>query len=443
MSALTQTIKFRLMVTSEQAALFRQMTEQYRQACNAVSQYIFDHTFCLNTSKLNEALYRDIRQTFGLKSQMAQSTFKTVVARYRTVKEQLRQKPYRYQEEDGSWHRLTKTLEWLWHPVEFRRPQADLVRGRDYSFVHGGQMLSINTLDGRIRCPFASHPLADCLDGSWKLGTAKLVELKGLWYLHIPASKEVEDFQKEQVRHVVGIDRGLRFLSVCYDEQEKTLFESGKKIATKRHKFQEVHVVGIDRGLRFLSVCYDEQEKTLFESGKKIATKRHKFQEVRRQLQTKGTKSAKRKLKAISGRENRWMSDVNHRISKTLVEKYGSDTLFVLEDLTGVSFESANLSRSAKQKYDLRSWSFYQLEQFLTYKAHQNRSEVLKVSARYTSQRCPKCGAICKTHRNHQKHLYHCTCGYQSNDDRIGAMNIYELGCRWLRGEENPHYQKL
>ncbi|XOQ25669.1 MAG: Transposase [Mitsuokella multacida] len=403
MSALTQTIKFRLMVTSEQAALFRQMTEQYRQACNAVSQYIFDHTFCLNTSKLNEALYRDIRQTFGLKSQMAQSTFKTVVARYRTVKEQLRQKPYRYQEEDGSWHRLTKTLEWLWHPVEFRRPQADLVRGRDYSFVHGGQMLSINTLDGRIRCPFASHPLADCLDGSWKLGTAKLVELKGLWYLHIPASKEVEDFQKEQVRHVVGIDRGLRFLSVCYDEQEKTLFESGKKIATKRHKFQE----------------------------------------VRRQLQTKGTKSAKRKLKAISGRENRWMSDVNHRISKTLVEKYGSDTLFVLEDLTGVSFESANLSRSAKQKYDLRSWSFYQLEQFLTYKAHQNRSEVLKVSARYTSQRCPKCGAICKTHRNHQKHLYHCTCGYQSNDDRIGAMNIYELGCRWLRGEENPHYQKL
>ncbi|XOQ25350.1 MAG: Transposase [Mitsuokella multacida] len=403
MSALTQTIKFRLMVTSEQAALFRQMTEQYRQACNAVSQYIFDYTFCLNTSKLNEALYRDIRQTFGLKSQMAQSTFKTVVARYRTVKEQLRQKPYRYQEEDGSWHRLTKTLEWLWHPVEFRRPQADLVRGRDYSFVHGGQMLSINTLDGRIRCPFASHPLADCLDGSWKLGTAKLVELKGLWYLHIPASKEVEDFQKEQVRHVVGIDRGLRFLSVCYDEQEKTLFESGKKIATKRHKFQE----------------------------------------VRRQLQTKGTKSAKRKLKAISGRENRWMSDVNHRISKTLVEKYGSDTLFVLEDLTGVSFESANLSRSAKQKYDLRSWSFYQLEQFLTYKAHQNRSEVLKVSARYTSQRCPKCGAICKTHRNHQKHLYHCTCGYQSNDDRIGAMNIYELGCRWLRGEENPHYQKL
>ena len=77
------------------------------------------------------------------------------------------------------------------------------------------------------------------------------------------------------------------------------------------------------------------------------------------ELYTLFIKSAKRRLKAISGRENRWMSDVNHQISKTLVERYGEDTLFVLEDLTGVSVEERNLSRTAKQNYDLRSWSFY------------------------------------------------------------------------------------
>ena len=379
------------------------MTEQYRLACNFVSRYIFDNGFELNSNTVQKALYKDVRSLFGLKSQLAISSFKTVTAKYKTVKQQLFQNPYKYKDENGNWQCITKTLEWLWKPVFFSRPQADLVRNRDYSFIDDGQVLSINTLGKRTKCTFESEHFTEYLNGSYELGTAKLVELKGLWYLHIPVTKTVEDFQKENVRHVVGIDRGLRFLTVSYDEQGKTKFVSGRKIATKRHKFQE----------------------------------------VRRQLQSKGTKSAKRRLKAISGRENRWMSDVNHQISKTLVERYGPDTLFVLEDLTGVSFEESNLSRTAKQNYDLRSWSFYQLEQFLMYKAHENRSEVIKVSAKYTSQRCPKCGTIHKENRNHQKHLYSCQCGYKSNDDRIGAMNIQLLGTMWISGDNNPRYERI
>lgn len=402
MSNLTKTIKLRIYVTPEQEELFHQLTEQYRQACNFVSQYIFENSFDLTYQKLNQALYSSLRGLFGLKSQMAQSSIKTAIARYKTVRQQLIRKPYRYKDQEGNWQRITKTLEWLWKSISFTRPQADLVRNRDYSFVDNGRLLSINTLGKRIRCRFAGEHFAEYLDGSYDFGTAKLVKLKGLWYLHIPVTSVVDDFRKENVRHVVGIDRGLRFLTVSYDEQGKTEFVSGKKIAIKRHKFQE----------------------------------------VRRQLQSKGTKSAKRRLKAISGRENRWMSDVNHQISKTLVEKYGKDTLFVLEDLTGVSFEERNLSRTARQNYDLRSWSFYQLEQFLTYKAHENRSEVLKVSAKYTSQRCPKCGTIRKANRDHHKHLYHCQCGYQSNDDRIGAMNIQLLGTLWISGDNHPHYER-
>ena len=402
MSNLTKTIKLCIHVTPEQEVLFRQMTEQYRQACNFVSQYIFNNQFNLTYQSLNKELYGDLRNLFGLKSQLAQSSIKTTIARYKTVRHHLFQTPYRYKDENGNWHRIAKTLEWLWKPVFFNRPQAELVRNRDYSFVDNGEALSINTLGKRTKCTFEDKHFAEYLNGSYELGTAKLIELKGMWYLHIPVTKAVEDFQKENVRHVVGIDRGLRFLAVSYDEQGKTEFISGRKIAAKRHKFNE----------------------------------------VRRQLQSKGTKSAKRRLKAISGRENRWMSDINHQISKTLVEKYGKDTLFVLEDLTGISFEESNLSKTAKQNYDLRSWSFYQLEQFLTYKAHENCSEVLKVSAKYTSQRCPKCGTIHKDNRDHSKHLYICQCGYKSNDDRIGAMNIQLLGTMWISGENNPRYEK-
>ncbi|MCB5735246.1 MAG: transposase [Megasphaera massiliensis] len=401
---LTKTIKLRIHVSPEQEILFRQMTERYRQACNFVSQHIFDNHFSLAYQNLNKELYSDLRKQFGLKSQLAQSSIKTTIAQYKTVNEQLLHSPFKYKDQDGTWKYITKTLEWLWKPICFKLPQADLVRNRDYSFVDDGKMLSINTLGKRTRCTFEDKPFVEYLNGSWKLGTAKLVELKGLWYLHISITKAVESFRKENVRHIVGIDRGLRFLTVSYDEQGKTSFVSGRKIAAKRHKFLK----------------------------------------VRQQLQSKGTKSAKRRLKAISGRENRWMSDVNHQISKTLVEKYGKDTLFVLEDLTGISFEESNLSQHTKvQRSDLRSWPFYQLEQFLTYKAHENHSEVLKISAKYTSLRCPKCNIIHKENRDHSKHLYRCQCGYQSNDDRIGAMNIQHLGIRWILGDNHPRYERI
>ena len=136
------------------------------------------------------------------------------------------------------------------------------------------------------------------------------------------------------------------------------------------------------------------------------------------------------------------MSDYNHCLSKTLVEKYGTDSLFVLEDLTDVTFNTVN-NRKREDRYEHCSWSFYDLEQKLTYKAHLNHSEVIKVDAYCTSQRCPKCGRINKENRKHNLHLYICDkCGYKSNDDRIGAMNIQNLGTMYVSGNYKPTYQK-
>ena len=201
------------------------------------------------------------------------------------------------------------------------------------------------------------------------------------------------------------------------------------------------HVVGIDRGLRFLASCYDEKGKTLLFSGQKALRTRRKYKKLRAQLQAKGTKSAKRRLKQIGQRENRCMSDVNHRLTKTLVDHYGANTLFVLEDLTDVRFAT---EKTAKDKrYEMVSWAFYQFEQFLTYKANLNSSAVVKVPAKYTSQRCPKCGRIRKENRDHKLHLYVCDkCGYKSNDDRLASMNIQFLGTLYRSGEEAPQFNK-
>ena len=401
-------IKVHILPRAEDIPKFERTMEQYRQGCNHVSKYMFEHDFDMNQNSLNKVLYGTLRDTYALKSQMAQSCLRNVVARYKTVRTQLRQNPYKYkvvqENEKPKYIYVQRDLDWLWEPIYFKRPQYDLVRGRDWSYLKSEDKLSLNTLDGRVKVSYICKGFDQYFDGTWQFGLAKLLKANGKWYLHIAASKEIPDFNYlEQTHHVVGIDRGLRFLSAVYDEKGKTTFTSGKAIMHKRDKFQS----------------------------------------VRDKLQSKGTKSAKRALKRISGRENRWMSDINHQISKTLVDTYGSGTVYTVEDLAGVSFDLDN-ENSAKSRKDKRSWAFYQLEEYLTYKAKMTGSTVIKVPAEYTSQRCPKCGTIRKENRDHNKHLYTCcNCGYRSNDDRIGAMNIYELGKRYISGQTAPKFEKI
>jgi len=342
------------------------------------------------------------RQESSLNSQMVQSTFRTVVARYKAVQEQLKQHPYCYKNEEDKWVQVSRDLNWLVKPIQFRRPQADLVRHSNYSFVEGMQQISITTLDKRTKLGFTSKGFEKYFTDDWKLGTARLVHNQGKWFLHIGIMKEVSDFDTKDSPQIVGIDRGLRFLATTFDNEGKTLFFDGQKILRKRKKFLE----------------------------------------IRRQLQSKGTKSAKKKLKRLAQRENRWMTDVNHWLAKTLVAVYGSHTLFVLEDLTNVTFNTDDLPKSLRNSH--RSWAFFQLESFLTYKAQAIQSAVVKVNPAFTSQRCPKCGMIEKNNRHHETHEYWCAqCQYRCNDDRLGAMNIAMLGQDWLNGVKHPRIKKL
>lgn len=397
-----------LNIDDETAQAFSNTMCKYRDACNFISQYIFEHAFELKQSKLNKALYHDLRDKFELKSQMAQSAIKTVIARYKTVKTQLFQHPFRYDtgKKDGKgrgiWAQIYRDLTWLWQPINFKRPQLDLQRGRDWSYLSATNQLSLNTLNGRRKVDFVCKGFDQYLDQTkWKFGSLKMLQLRGKWYIHLSATTAIPEFEAEQAVHVVGIDRGLRFLAACYDEKGKSILFSGQKILRKRRKYKK----------------------------------------LRAELQAKGTKSAKRRLKKIGQRENRWMSDVNHRLTKTLIDHYGSNTIYALEDLTDVRFATEKSPKD--QRYEILSWAFYQFEQFLTYKANLNSSAVVKVPAKYTSQRCPKCGRIHKDNRDHELHLYTCDkCGYKSNDDRLAAMNIQFLGTLYRSGEEAPQFNK-
>lgn len=364
---ITITAKLQVLVSSEQRELLDATMNAYSNACNCVANYIFQ-THDLKQFSLNKALYYDLRKRFGLKSQMAQSVFKTVIARYKAILENQQK----------------------WIKPDFSNPQYDLVWNRDYSLT--GQLFSVNTLSGRVKLQYFATGMEKYFDHAvYSFGTAKLVQKHGKYFLHIPVTTDIPESLDSDICNVVGVDRGINFVVATYDSKHKSGFVSGKAIKQKRAKYKA----------------------------------------RRKELQQRQTPSARRRLKAIGRRENRWMQDINHQVSKALVENNPKHTLFVLEDLSGIRSATERVRR--KDRYVSVSWSFYDLEQKLKYKAALNESSVIAVDPRYTSQTCPLCGHTERADRNKKKHIFCCkSCGYTSNDDRIGAMNLYRMGINYL-----------
>ena len=69
---LTITSKIQIYPTDEQVEILTDTMVQVRKALNYVSKYVFDNN-CFNQKKVNEGTYYYLRETYGLKSQMAQS----------------------------------------------------------------------------------------------------------------------------------------------------------------------------------------------------------------------------------------------------------------------------------------------------------------------------------------------------------------------------------
>ena len=407
---MVRTLKLKLLIDQKESELLDKVSRLYNEVCNAVSSHIFENEFQLNFMSLQKDIYDDLRERFGLNSQMTISALKTVTARYKTVKEQLRANPMKFRDKHtDELHIVPRTLDWLAKPLIFKADQADFVRARNYRLTKG--KLSLSTQSGTILVDFQAAPkFQKLLDKGWLCGTATLIRRKQTWYLCVPMKSP---------------------------KAEKDAF-SDKIDRSKINK-----IVGIDRGIVNLLCAADSTGKTTFSSGRAVQKKRDNFARLRHELQSRNTHSARKKLKRIEQRENRWMTDVNHVLSKALVERYGAGTLYVIEDLEGVSFSEENLCRkSSKSRRNLRSWAFFQFEQFLVYKAEEQGSYVLKVPAKYTSQRCPKCGVIDKEQRHHDEHEYRCRCGFRTNDDRVGALNLLYLGERFLAGEDKPKFVK-
>lgn len=242
---------------------------------------------------------------------------------------------------------------------------------------------------------------------SWKgLENVSLITLKG----RQTVSVRLGSYQKARLDRIRGqadliMVKNIFYLCVVVEVPEATPYDP-------------VDVLGVDLGVKNLAVDSDGE----IHSSQQIRDTRKRSDALKGRLQQCGTRSAKRHLRKLSGRMARYAKDANHRISKGLIMK-AKDTLALisLEDLEGIR-ERVTVKRS--QRHDHSSWSFYQLRQFVAYKAIKAGVPLVYIDPAYTSQECPICHCISKSNRPTRDDFCCTCCGFSGQADNVAALNI-------------------
>ncbi len=271
----------------------------------------------------------------------------------------------------------------------FRRPHVLFQYNRDWSFSRG--LVSLRTLTTRKRLQFQVGLYQQKKyfgNKAWTLGGARLIERNGSFFLNISLHKETKTLQKP------------------------------------------LTAIGVDMGIRVLASARTPGKTPLIVRGGKLTAYREKMVLIRRRLQAKGTRSARRLLRHLRHREKRFVLDFCRKTAKQILQYAirNDSPVLVFEKLTGIRARTRRLKK--KNRRPLHTWPFLLLKRIIMEGTEEMGIPIVSVNPAYTSQRCPRCGTIAKHYRRRDSYQCRC-CRYQNNADVVAATNLAWL---WFNG---------
>ncbi|HET6636386.1 MAG TPA: transposase, partial [Streptomyces sp.] len=247
------------------------------------------------------------------------------------------------------------------------------------------------TTAGRIKnVSFACSPAALKILRQYRKGETDLIERDGVCYLI--ATCEVPEAEQYEPDGFIGVDLGI------------------VNIATASTGYQA--------------------------AGRGLNRYRKRQLALRKKLQAKGTKSARRRLKARSRREQRHVKNTNHVIAKTIVtEAERTSRGISLEELKGIR-QRVRLRKP--QRVALHSWAFAQLGDFIVYKARRAGVPLVFVNPAHSSKECAACGHVDRLNRVSQAKFVCRSCGVVAHADRNASHVLARRGEHaWTAGRES------
>jgi len=350
----------------------RQFLELIRENSIILNQYIsrIEELGTTSKSKIHKETYHELRKSSPLPAAILQTSRDKAVEAYKSYRSKKRN---RRKTSIPKFKNIT--------PVRLDKRTIKIIE-TDNKLKY---FASIHTQDGRICVPLLGRKyqykyIKKALAGELELGSTELHYIRDNFYLYFTVKKEIE-------------------------------------IPTPNRSFTPV---AVDIGLVNLAVSVTPSEVRFF-NGRMTQHKRDRYAKVRRSL---GKRKKLRKIKEIQGKEQRYIRDINHKISSAILEqaKRLGNPVVVLENLKNIR-EKIGFSRKMNRR--LHNWNFRQLQDFIHHKAEWEGIPVVYLDAKYTSRTCPRCGDARLSNRKRNKHIYKCHhCGYQLNDDLIGAINL-------------------
>ncbi|WP_157927955.1 RNA-guided endonuclease InsQ/TnpB family protein [Candidatus Nitrosotalea okcheonensis] len=191
------------------------------------------------------------------------------------------------------------------------------------------------------------------------------------------------------------------------------------------------NVIGIDRNLRNIT-AFDGKQSIMYKTNKLLSIKENTSHVIAsfRRLDIRKKKSFQQRL---GNRRSRRIQQHLHKISKDIVQRaVESKSIIVMEDLKGIRklYKTGN-GQGNKYRRRLNSWSFYELQRQITYKAEWEGIQVQFVDPKRTSKLCPICGDRLQEDKFQLRKLLCINCKKSIDRDVVASMNIAYKG--WSR----------
>jgi IS605 OrfB family transposase len=238
----------------------------------------------------------------------------------------------------------------------------------------------------------------------------KVVKLEGSG-IRIPAIFKKHILPVVFMRPIVGFVRSVEFIQrngvwychISYNTPAQPLT-------------RPTGTIGVDcNSVSAVATLADPQNGKVLHLGFNPAYTKQVWQRRKANLQSLGKNRLLHKIRNMQSRRTKYE---NHVVSKQIVDYAAKHRrCIIVEDLGSVRKKDSKIRRYAEKS----QWSFYQLLQFILYKAALRGVMVIEVNPAYTSQECSRCHKLSKPNGK----SYCCEhCGHNDHRDANAAFTL-------------------